>query len=82
MGSENSFANIRNNCNPASSFENWHQDLVVKKMSPLYARYNGAMLGYFLSGAMARYAKSHYPVLQQRMNQFLEEMGGVPILPP
>mgnify|MGYP001818318164 CR=1 FL=1 len=51
-------------------------------MSPLYARYNGAMLGYFLSGAMAQYARSHYPVLQQRMNQFLEEIGGVPLLPP
>lgn len=51
-------------------------------MSPLYARYNGAMLGYFLSGAAAYYAKSHYPVLQKRMNQFLEEMGALPLLPP
>ncbi|NNK92899.1 MAG: hypothetical protein HKP41_00970 [Desulfobacterales bacterium] len=51
-------------------------------MSPLYARYNGAMLGYFLSGAMAQYARRHYPVLQQRMNQFLEELGALPLLPP
>ena len=51
-------------------------------ITPLYARYNGAMLGFFLSGALARYAKPRYPILRDRMNQFLEEMGLPPILSP
>ncbi|MEO0421161.1 MAG: hypothetical protein AAF184_02425 [Pseudomonadota bacterium] len=51
-------------------------------LDPLYVRYNGGMLGYFLSGAPARYAAAYYPVLAGRMNAFLEEIGCLPILPP
>ncbi len=52
-----------------------------RKISPIYARYNGGMLGYFLSGAPAYYANSRYPVLRRRLNQFLEELDLLPILP-
>ncbi|MEM9384999.1 MAG: hypothetical protein AAGA68_08040 [Pseudomonadota bacterium] len=50
-------------------------------LDSLYIRYNGGMLGYFLSGAPARHAVGHYPVLAGRMNAFLEEIGCLPILP-
>jgi len=48
---------------------------------PLWARYNGGMLGFFLSGAPAEFARARYPVLAGRMNQFLEEIGVAPDLP-
>lgn len=54
----------------------------ILETDSIYARYNGAMLGYFLSGAPAYYAKSHYNILRKRMNHFLEEIGLLPIIPP
>lgn len=50
--------------------------------SALYARYNGGMFGYFFAGSLARHTAPRYPVLRARMNQFLEEIGALPIMPP
>ena len=43
-------------------------------ISPLYARYNGSMLGFFLAGALAKVASKRYPVLRRRILDFLLEM--------
>lgn len=51
-------------------------------MSALYSRYNGGMLGYFFAGSLARHTAPRYPALRTRMNQFLEEIGTLPIMPP
>lgn len=56
-------------------------DETVDRFSPLYCRYNGTMMGFFLEGAFAKNARPRYPVLRERMHEFLEEVGGVPILP-
>ena len=49
-------------------------------MPPVAACYNGAMLGYFLSGAAARYARPQFDLLHGRMAQFLEEIDVLPVL--
>jgi len=53
----------------------------LDRFSPLYCRYNGTMMGFFLAGAFAHSAKARYPVLRARMHEFLEEAGSLPILP-
>ena len=42
--------------------------------SPLYCRYNGFMLGQFLLGSYANYAREDYPVRRARMQEFLDEI--------
>lgn len=49
--------------------------------SALYARYNGGMLGYFFAGSLARHVRPRYPVLRSRINEFLEELGTLPLMP-
>ena len=54
----------------------------MSDQTPLQARYNGGMLGFFLSAAATQHVSSRYPALRTRINQFLEEIGALPIMPP
>ena len=51
------------------------------KESELYCRYNGTMLGFFLTGSYAELTVHEFPRLLKRMQEFLEEIGALPILP-
>ncbi len=51
------------------------------EFSDLYCRYNGMMLGFFLTGMGAEAIAEQYPRLQRRVNEFLEEVGSLPTAP-
>ena len=51
-------------------------------MSELYCRYNGAMMGLFLGGCCATDAAAEYGRLSARMQEFLEEVETLPLVPP
>lgn len=46
----------------------------MNPISELYACYNGTMLGFFLAGSFGEFVKDRYPQLQQRMQEFLNEL--------
>lgn len=54
----------------------------MTSQTALQARYNGGMLGFFLSAAPLEHTRARYPVLRARINQFLEEIGALPVMPP
>lgn len=47
----------------------------VERFSPLYCRYNGFLLGQFLSLTFASYGKGKYPERRMRMLEFLHEVA-------
>jgi hypothetical protein len=51
-------------------------------MSELYCRYNGSMMGLFLGGSCASAAAAEYGRLSARMQEFLEEVETLPLVPP
>jgi hypothetical protein len=46
----------------------------LDRFSPLYCRYNGFLLGQFVTVSFAEYGKAHYPVRRARMLDFLREI--------
>jgi hypothetical protein len=50
---------------------------IPEKYSPMYCRYNGTMMGFFLgaAGAAAKAATDRYPVLRERLHEFATEIG-------
>jgi hypothetical protein len=47
----------------------------MNSISELYACYNGTMLGFFLAGSFGEFVADRYPQLQQRMQEFLDELN-------
>jgi len=45
--------------------------------SPLWVRYNGAMLGLFLAGSHLGFCAERYDLLRERIDQFLVELGAL-----
>ena len=56
-------------------------DAEIDRFSPLYTRYNGFLLGEFLSLSFAEYGRAQYPVRRARMMEFLSEIA-VDVAPP
>lgn len=46
-----------------------------KPISELFACYNGTMLGFFLVGSFGSYLAGRYPILRQRIHEFLDELN-------
>jgi hypothetical protein len=47
----------------------------MNPISELYACYNGTMLGFFLAGSFGKFVANRYPQLQERMQEFLDELN-------
>jgi tetratricopeptide (TPR) repeat protein len=56
-------------------------DKLVERFSPLYCRYNGFLLGQFLSLSFAEYGREKYLVRRSRMLEFFSEIGVDVIIP-
>ncbi len=50
------------------------EEPTIDRFSPLYCRYNGFLLGQFLSLSFASFAREHYPERRARMLEFLKEI--------
>ena len=53
----------------------------INRFSAVYCRYNGFLLGQFLSLSFARYGRNQYFVRRARMVEFLQEVGVDAALP-
>jgi tetratricopeptide (TPR) repeat protein len=56
-------------------------DRPIERFSPLYCRYNGFVLGQFLTLFFAEYAREKYGERRARMLEFLNEIGAAVALP-
>ncbi len=56
-------------------------EIKIDLFSPLYSRYNGFMLGQFVGGMFAGFAREMYPIHRARVVEFLEEIGAAVTFP-
>lgn len=54
--------------------EIFEDETLIKPFSELFACYNGTMLGFFLAGSFGGYLAGRYPILRQRIHEFLDEL--------